>query len=250
MEPSSGPRLERSGALQVLLVQVRDQLPALLHERLCFLERLAMEPDRVRSVNVVEDPVPTLREASAFDLVILGGAGAHAAYDDSPFTAPLIDLVLELVDAGRPFFGSCFGHQLLARALGGRVVHDPAREEIGTFDLTLTPDGRADELFSGFPATFPVHLGHHDRVYGVPPGTVSLARTERCPHQMIRVAGKPVYGSQFHSEMSETHMRERLMMYAADYLPADDPLAVLDGRLRPTRLVDGLLRRFVDVYVR
>lgn len=245
--PRTRPR--DTSTLQVLLVQVRDQRPALLHERLCFLERLQMAPERVHSVNVVEERVPTAREAKAFDLVILGGAGAHAAYDEHSFTAPLIDLVRELVEVGRPFFGSCFGHQFLARALGGRVTNDPSREEIGTFDITLNSIGRDDELFEGFPEVFPVHLGHHDRVVEMPADLVSLARSELCPHQVLRVPGKPIYGTQFHCEMSEQHMRDRLLMYAADYLPDDDPLAALDRRLRSTERVDGLLRRFVDVFL-
>ena len=238
-----------AAALRVLLVQVRDQRPALFHERLCFLERLEMEPERVRSVNVVEEEVPTARQARGFDLVILGGAGAHAAYDEHPFTEPLLELVRELVATGRPFFGSCFGHQFLGRALGGRVIHDPSREEVGTFDVTLTRAGKDDELFGGFPEVFPVHLGHHDRVEVVPPGLVSLADSERCPHQVLRAPGKPIYGTQFHCEMSEQHMRDRLLMYADEYLPDADPLAALDRRLRPTELVDGLLRRFVDVFL-
>jgi GMP synthase (glutamine-hydrolysing) len=233
----------------VLLLQVRDRRSAELHEQQCFLDRLSLAPERLRSINVVDHGVPSLDTAQAHDLVILGGAGAHSAYLDYPFTEPLIGLVNELVDRGRPFFGACFGHQFLGRALGGSVVHDPKNEEIGTFEVDLTPEGVADPLFRGVPQRFAAQLGHHDRIDRMPASLVTLASTGRCTQQVVRVAGKPVYGAQFHCEMTEQHMRERVMMYASDYMTGDDPLAQLAKRLRPTPYADTLLARFVAEYV-
>ena len=235
--------------LRVLLLQVRDQVAAEVHEQGCFVDRLGLERERLDCVNVVTSAVPGAARAARADLVILGGAGAHSAYVDYPFTAPLIDLIQELVALGRPFFGSCFGHQFLGRALGGTVVHDPANEEIGTFDVEVTAAGAADPLLAGLPRSFPVHLGHHDRIDRLPEGVVTLASTARCSQQVIRVAGKPVYGTQFHCEMTEQHMRERVLMYAGDYLPGDDPGGELARRLRPTPVADQLLGRFVAAMV-
>ena len=234
---------------RVLLLQVRDQRAAELHEQQCFVDRLGVAPERLASVNVAERAVPSVAEAAAADLVVLGGAGAHSAYVDYPFTAPLADLVNELVLRGRPFFGACFGHQFLGRALGGSVVHDPANEEIGTFEVELTEAGALDPLFEGVPRRFAVHLGHHDRIDRLPPQLQTLASTGRCTQQVVRVAGKPVYGAQFHCEMTEQHMRERVMMYARDYMAGDDPAGELAKRLRPTPYADALLARFVAEYV-
>ena len=230
---------------RVLLLQVRDQRAAELHEQQCFLDRLSLAPERLALVNVVERPVPSVAEALAYDVVILGGAGAHSAYVDYPFTEPLSDLVNELVERDRPFFGACFGHQFLGRALGGSVVHDPANEEIGTFEVEVTAEGAKDPLFQGAPPRFAAHLGHHDRIDRVPSNLVTLASTARCAQQVVRVADKPVYGAQFHCEMTEQHMRERVMMYARDYMSGDDPAGQLAKRLRPTPYADGLLARFM-----
>ena len=232
-------------AARVLLLQVRDHRGAELHEQQCFVGRLGLEPERLACVNVVAEAVPTVDEALRADLVVLGGAGAHSAYVDYAFTEPLAELVRELAARSRPFFGSCFGHQFLGRAMGGTVVHDPAHEEIGTFDVELTPDGEADPLFAGVPSRFAVHLGHHDRIDVLAPSLVTLASSARCAQQVVRVAGKPVYGSQFHCEMTEQHMRERVMMYARDYMSGDDPAGQLAKRLRPTPYADGLLARFM-----
>jgi GMP synthase (glutamine-hydrolysing) len=235
--------------LRVLLIQVRDQAAAERHEQQCFLDRLGLVPEQLDTVNVVAEPVPDLARAQRADVVILGGAGAHSAYVDYPFTAPLVDLVGELVAIDKPFFGACFGHQFLGRALGGKVVHDPENEEIGTFDVEVTPEGQRDPLLAGLPTRFKVHLGHHDRVVDVPAGVLTLASTGKCEHQVIRVAGKPIYGAQFHPEMTEQHMRERVMMYAADYMAGDDPAGQLARRLQPTPIADQLLARFVATVV-
>ena len=242
---SASTALPSTTSARVLLLQVRDQRAAELHEQQCFLDRLSLAPERLECINVVERPVPSLAEALAADVVILGGAGAHSAYLDYPFTEPLIDLVNELVERDRPFFGACFGHQFLGRAVGGSVVHDPANEEIGTFEVELTAEGAQDPLFRGAPPRFAAHLGHHDRIDRVPSNLVTLASTARCAQQVVRVAGKPVYGAQFHCEMTEQHMRERVMMYARDYMSGDDPAGQLAKRLRPTPYADGLLARFM-----
>jgi len=234
---------------RVLLLQVRDQRAAELHEQQCFLDRLSLAPERLACLNVVETDVPSLATALGADLVVIGGAGAHSAYRDYPFTEPLAALVCELKERGRPFFGACFGHQFLGRALGGTVVHDPANEEVGTFEVELTPAGLADPVLRGVPARFAVHLGHHDRIDRMPSELVTLASSSKCAAQLVRVAGKPVYGAQFHCEMNEQHMRERVLMYARDYLSGDDPAGELARRLEPTPHADGLLARFVAEYV-
>ena len=229
---------------RVLLLQVRDLRAAELHEQQCFVDRLGVAPERLDCVNVVERAVPSVAEAAAADLVVLGGAGAHDAYNSYPFTQPLSDLVCELVERGRPFFGACFGHQFLGVALGGTVVADKKNEEVGTFELELTPAGEADPLLRGFPRRFMAQLGHHDRIDRMPPALVTLASTDRCAHQLVRVPGKPVYGAQFHAEMTERHMRERVDMY-----PDYDPHGELGARLRATPHADTLLARFVAEYV-
>jgi GMP synthase (glutamine-hydrolysing) len=74
---------------------------------------------------------------------------------------------------------------------------------------------------------------------------VTLAASARCAQQVIRVAGRPAYGSQFHCEMTDRDMRERVLMYASEYMPGEDPVGELSRRLRPAPVADGLLARFV-----
>ena len=181
-------------------------------------------------------------------MVIVGGAGAHSVTEDYPFSEPLAEVVHGLIEEARPFFGSCWGHQFLGRILGGTVVTDEAAKEVGTYDAFLTDDGRRDPLTADLPERFAVQLGHKDQIVAAPSGLVTLASTERCRHQLVRVAGKPAYGSQFHSEMSEADMRARVRVYRSYLEGGEEAVAAFDSQLRPSPEADGLLDRFLTLY--
>lgn len=233
----------------ILLLQIRAPWhgAALRQEAACFRELCGVGEAALTAVNLVEHPRLRWADVEPYDVVMVGGAGSHSVTHEYAFTGPLAEVVRRLVDEGRPFLGSCWGHQFLAWALGGRVVTDKAREEVGSFTVHLTEPGRRDPLFAGLPASFPAHLGHHDLVVELPAGMVELARTAACPNQAIRVAGKPAYGTQFHLEMTSARMRERLKMYSAEYLPAADLDAELDRLLCPSPEAETLLGRFLTI---
>jgi len=228
---------------------VRDHAGALRQEQQCFLERCGLRDGELRAVNLVDRPSLAWRDVADADALMIGGAGAHSVTQDYPFTAPLAEVVLRWIDDRRPLFASCFGHQFLGRVLGGRVLTDEARAEVGTFGVTLHAAGRRDPLFSFLPPRFPAHMGHHDRIVELPPGVVSLARSRRCPHQAIRIGDGPAYGTQFHCEMDEHRMRERLEIYRKAYLADPAKVAAFERRLRATPAIAGLLRRFLELYV-
>ena len=237
-----------SPRFKALLVQVRSHEGARLHEQSCFRESGAMSEDELDFFNVVEPDPMTWSAVEPYDVLFLGGAGDHSATDIHEFSEPLREVVLRWVAEERPLLGSCWGHHFLAWSLGGRVITDPEQEEIGTIDLDLTSAGRRDPLLTDLPDCFPAHQGHHDVVAGLPAGTVELARSERCGFQILRVEDKPAYTTQFHSEMNERHMRERLHMYRKSYLPEDLILADFERMLRPTTEVASLLERFLELY--
>jgi len=234
---------------RLLLLQIRTSVVSLRQEREWFAERCAIPPESLATINLVERPVLRWDEVEGFDAVFVGGAGAHTAFEDHPFTGSLRRVVERLIEEERPFFGSCWGHQFLARVLGGNVVTDPAAEEVGTYDIELTTVGRSDPLFAGLPPVFAAQLGHHDRIVELPPDLVELARSERCPYQAVRIPGKPVYGTQFHPEMNHEQLRERLDVYRNSYLPDAAEYERLLQSLRPSPEAGSLLRRFLDLYV-
>jgi len=128
------------------------------------------------------------------------------------------------------------------------VIEDLESSEVGSFPIELTPDGVSDPLFASFPRSFQVQLGHNDRISNLGPGWLDLARSEICPYQAIRLAGKPVYGTQFHSEMDEERLRERVLIYLEDYVADEAEHERILSGLRPSLESDGLLERFLELY--
>ncbi len=234
--------------LRLVLLQVREDGLPLRQEQGCFIERCRVARRQFRFINLVDEPEVLWRDVADAHAVIIGGAGAYSVTENHPFTEPLRQVLLELIHRDRPVFGSCWGHQFMAVAGGGTVIEDPDRTEIGTLPIRLTRKGRADPLFDGLPDGFHVQFGHKDRVSSLGPGWVDLAVSDLCPNQAIRLAGKPVYGTQFHSEMNEERLRERLDVYVDSYVPDRESFLEIIRRLRPTLEADAIMRRFLELY--
>lgn len=236
--------------LRILLIQARNTADMERQEQRCFAEQTGLRPEQFIRVNVVREP---LRRdmIDEVDAVMIGGAGEYSALDDPAWMPALLDVVAACRDRAIPTFGSCWGHQVIARACGGTVVHDPTMAELGCGTVEVTEEAADDPLFASFPSQFNANMGHHDRVRDLPPGAVELARNGQ-PNQAFRLEGLPVYGTQFHSELDAQSERERLVAYRDYYredMPDDDEFqAVLDA-LQETKEVDQLLRDFLRVYV-
>lgn len=109
----------------------------------------------------------------------------------------------EIIASGKPCLGVCCGGQMLAMALGGKVVRSPSKE-VGGYTVTLTDEGLMDPLFNGFPEEFPVFHWHTD-MFHVPPGGKLLAEGDPCPIQAYNKDN--VWGVIFHLEITSEDAR-------------------------------------------
>ena len=234
--------------LRLVLIQVRSHQVSLLQEQSCFIERCRVARRQIRFINVVDKPEIGWPDVENAHAVLIGGAGAYSVTEDHPFTKPLTDLVHQLIDRDRPVFGACWGHQVLIKATGGTVVEDPEQGEIGTFPVHLTADGSGDPLFEGIPDPFWAQLGHKDSAGSLGPGWRELAFSDRSRNQAIRLGDKPVYGTQFHSELDEERLRQRLLVYLDEYVKDQEEFRRIIRSLRPSIDADRLLARFLELY--
>jgi GMP synthase (glutamine-hydrolysing) len=132
---------------------------------------------------------------------ILSG-GPASVYEEGAPLAPSY-----VFESGLPVLGICYGMQLLAHQLGGRVA--PAAErEYGHAVIHLAPDSGA--LFEGMPSAVPVWMSHGDRVVELPAGFRALAHSDSSP---IAVMGddRGVFGIQFHPEVVHTPAGKQLL---------------------------------------
>ncbi len=151
-------------------------------------------------------PLPDSNECTG---VIVTGSHDYVT-DNLPWSARVAEWIPGLLEKEIPFLGICYGHQLLAHALGGRVGFHPEGIEIGTVEISLLPECAADPLFRSLPAAFPVHVAHRQTVKVLPSGAVRLARNSFEPNHAFSV-GKCAWGVQFHPEYTADIMRSYII---------------------------------------
>ncbi len=144
------------------------------------------------------EPIPSFADYDA--LWVMGGPMDVWQEDQFPWLVAEKAAIRNWVDSGKPFLGICLGHQLLADATGGAVAPGDA-PEVGVLPITLTEAGQRDPLFDGLPARGDCFQWHGAVVQRLPEGAVTLAESDICPIQAIRV-GARAYGLQFHVEIT------------------------------------------------
>ena len=237
--------------VRYLLLQVRDaDDPMAGHEVECFARALGCEPQQIREFDLIAGR-PTETELDAVDIVLLGGSGDYCVSSGGAWLEPALDAMRQLHGSSKPTFASCWGFQAMAQALGGHVIADPSRAEVGTHDVFLTDQGRADPLFGALAEAgehFPAQMGHEDVVDRLPDGAVLLAKT-RVSNQAFHFPGKPIYCTQFHPELDRETLLDRLRIYPTYIeritgMPYDEFVEKQTGESSHT---DALLWRFVKL---
>jgi GMP synthase (glutamine-hydrolysing) len=172
---------------------------ALAHENITITVSCPSEGDRL--------PKP-----EEFDIAILSGSWSMVT-DREDWSEATRQWILEVLPTGKYMLGVCYGHQLMADALGGRVDYHPMGREIGMQTVTLTDAARMDPLLASFPQRFEANLSHEQTVVTPPPGAIVLGHSEHDPHQMLRY-GKTAFSVQFHPEFTPPLMRACVMRRA------------------------------------
>jgi GMP synthase (glutamine-hydrolysing) len=139
-------------------------------------------------------PLPRLRRLAPRGIILSGGPAS--VYDAE---APLVEA--ELFELDTPVLGICYGMQLMAHQLGGRVAPSAVRE-YGHAELLVDT---GCPFFRGLTAGhIPVWMSHGDRIQQLPPGFVGIASTDNAPVAAMQDASGRLFGIQFHPEVSHT----------------------------------------------
>jgi GMP synthase (glutamine-hydrolysing) len=205
--------------------------------------RVAAGLDADETVVVDVEHGGQLPDAADFAGVIVTGSAAYVT-DRAEWSERSAQWLRAAAHDDRPVFGICYGHQLLAHALGGEVAYNPAGRESGTIELALEPPAYDDPLFAGLPARFPAHATHLQTVLRAPEGAAILARSAQDNCHAFRW-GRQAWGVQFHPEFATHHMRGYVHA-RADCIRSHGGCARTVARdVSAAPLARQLLRRFV-----
>lgn len=141
----------------------------------------------------------------------------HGAYEDHAFIPPLEDFIRRAHDAGVPMVGICFGHQIIAQALGGTVVKNPGGWAVGAQDYD----------FGGRPVT--LNAWHQDQVVALPPGAQVAGRNAFCENAAL-IYGDRAFTVQAHPEFRDDFIQGLMDTRAKGVVP-DDLLAGASARM-------------------
>ena len=162
---------------------------------------------RVRDLGVYCEIIPykkatveKIREYSPIGLIFTGGP--NSVYAEN---APQIDPAI--LSMGVPVLGLCYGCQLIAHTLGGKVETAPSRE----FGKTATQFDTTSPLFADLPAEATTWMSHVDYVGKLPEGFESIAHTDHCPVAAMQNLDKKVFGFQYHPEVEHTQNGSKML---------------------------------------
>ena len=205
--------------------------------------RVAAGLDADETVVVDVEQGGTLPSHRDFAGVIVSGSAAYVT-DRAEWSERSAQWLRDAAHDDRPVFGICYGHQLLAHALGGEVAYNPAGRESGTIELALDPQAAQDPLFQGLPSHFAAHATHLQTVLRVPEGAAVLARSPLDGCHAFRW-GRQAWGVQFHPEFATHHMRGYVRA-RADCIGRHGGCArSIERAVSAAPLARQLLRRFV-----
>ena len=161
---------------------------------------------RVRDLNVYSEIVPCdisadeIREMNASALILSGGPASVYAED-----APSIDPAI--FDLGLPVLGFCYGHQITAVTLGGKVGHS----EVGEYGRATITRTAGAKLFNSTPMEQTVWMSHRDAVSEVPEGFAVTASTDVCPVAAMECPERKIFTTQFHPEVKHSEYGQQLL---------------------------------------
>lgn len=179
-----------------------------------FLRLLGRHAPHLDLVRVDAVGGAALPDLDGVDGLLVTGS-RHDAIDTAPWILGLGDLVREAHARGTPTVGICFGHQLIAHALGGRVERAAVGWGVGIHDAELTEAGRRH---LGGPARFALVHSHQDQVLDLPAEGEVLASTTHAPIAALRVGS--LLGFQGHPEFRPAYAA-RLLDSRADRIPSE-----------------------------
>ncbi len=192
---------------------------------------MPLRPDwRITTIAVKDGQFP--EDLATYDGFIITGSPA-SVHDDEPWVHRLMQLIREIRARNQPVFGACFGHQVIAKALGGKVEKNPGGWVFGLAETQL--EGAPIRLYAA----------HVEQVTQLPEGAEVLGGNSECPVGAYRI-GDRILTSQYHPEITEDFATALVEEYANKLPPEVAALAKASLNLQAE--TQRIAQRIVDFF--
>ncbi len=170
--------------------------------------------------------------------------GSHSMVTENlPWSVRIEKWIPLLLEYNVPILGICYGHQLLAKATGGRVNFHRIGKEIGTVHVNLLEESYDDPLFKSFPQSFPAHAVHSQTIRNLPPQAICLAANTFEPNHIFRL-GDCAWGVQFHPEYNADIMRAYIEEQSVELTSEGIDVQKILSEVEDTSIASATLRNF------
>lgn len=189
----------------------------------------------IETFDVVNDGLP---EPAAHGAYLITGSPA-GVYDPLPWIAPLMEFIRDAGEA--KMVGVCFGHQVMAQALGGEVIKSPKGWGAGLHRYEVVHP----EFWTTGERRVSIPASHQDQVVRQPPNTDLVARSDFTPFAALAWKGRPAISFQFHPEFSVGYAKA---LIEKRFDRVNDPEAALASLDAPNdnEVVGGWIRKFLN----
>jgi len=232
---------------KVLIIKTGSTFPFLVSKRGDFehwiLSGMQIEPESALIVDVSNGyPLPGFDGISG---VVI--SGSHAMVTEHPdWSQRTAEWLVEAALKQIPILGICYGHQLLAYALGGEVGDNPNGCEFGTVEVNLNENALGDKLFGGFSTPILAHVSHTQSVLRLPDKARLLASSDVDKNQAF-VVGNSAWGVQFHPEFDAEIVIEYINQHSEVLLRENkNPDRIIESSFN-THHGSEMLKRFVEI---
>ena len=201
--------------------------------------------DKNRDIYVLDvqenDELPILDKN---DAVIITGSHSMVTHEE-PWSLKLENWLPKLIEDEVPLLAICYGHQLLAKSLGGVSGYHENGLEIGSVEINLEENAKNDTIFSKLENSFKAHTIHSQTVIELPKNAIRLAFNSHDKNHAFRV-GSCAWGVQFHPEFDENIMN----LYINEVAKKKDlDVEKLTSKSENTHISTSILKEFERLFL-